>query len=222
MLGVRDLEAGVTAAKELGSRVSAIELDLEKPETIARAAGELGALDVVVNNAAVALNGFDGEVARRTIGINYFGTALVGDSLASLIRRPGAMVVVSSGMGELSILSPALQREFMDPQLDRARLDELMNRFVNAVAEKKQAQEGWPSNCYSVSKCGVNALVRLWAKQYSGIAVNAVCPGWVRTRMGGRSADRSVEEGADSIAWAAQFSGEPSGNWYRDRAEVEW
>jgi NAD(P)-dependent dehydrogenase (short-subunit alcohol dehydrogenase family) len=222
VLGVRDRAAGEAALKELGKNATLVSLDLADRASIEAARGVVGELDVLVNNAAVALNGFGAGVAKSTIAVNYFGTAAVSDIFIPLIRRPGAVVMVSSGMGELSGLSPELQKRFLAPALDRPELDALMNEFVDAVAGKKHTQEGWPGNAYSVSKCGVNALVRLLAREHAGLAINAVCPGWVRTRMGGRGADRDVREGADSIVWAAMFAGEPSGHWYRDRSEVEW
>jgi NAD(P)-dependent dehydrogenase (short-subunit alcohol dehydrogenase family) len=78
-----------------------------------------------------------------------------------------------------------------------------------------------------VSKVGLNALVRLWAPELARrhIAINAVCPGWVRTDMGGRSASRSVEQGAASIVWAATApsgDGGPTGAFFRDGRQIEW
>ena len=59
--------------------------------------------------------------------------------------------------------------------------------------------------------------------QGRGILVNAACPGWVRTEMGGANADRSVEEGADTIVWlASDAPASLSGKFFRDRAEIPW
>src|SRR5438477_458586 len=51
---------------------------------------------------------------------------------------------------------------------------------------------------------------------------NAVCPGWVRTRMGGAGASRGVEKGAASIVWAALRQGEPTGGFFRDGRRIDW
>lgn len=228
VLGARDPALGEAAARDLGPRASSVALDLADEASIRKAARELGPIDALVNNAAIAMKGFDARVAKETIEINYFGTARVCDHFLPLIRRPGAVVVVSSGLGELSILSGELRDRFEDPALDRAGLDALMRSFVSAVERGRHREEGWPSSAYGVSKCGVNTLVRLLAREHAGtpqVAVNAVCPGWVRTRMGGRGADRDVGEGADSIVWAALFAGDPgapSGKWFRDRTEIDW
>jgi NAD(P)-dependent dehydrogenase (short-subunit alcohol dehydrogenase family) len=78
---------------------------------------------------------------------------------------------------------------------------------------------------YAVSKAGLNALTLSLHREYAdrGLLANAVCPGWVRTDMGGASAPRSVEEGADTPVWLARFApGSPGGRLWRDRRVVEW
>jgi NAD(P)-dependent dehydrogenase (short-subunit alcohol dehydrogenase family) len=78
---------------------------------------------------------------------------------------------------------------------------------------------------YSLSKAALNAVTRLvaYAGRDRNVLVNAVCPGWVRTGMGGRSAPLSVEQGADTIVWAATLpDGGPSGGFFRDRKPIPW
>ena len=78
---------------------------------------------------------------------------------------------------------------------------------------------------YSMSKAALNALTRILAATYrkTGVLVNAVDPGWVRTDMGGRSAPRSVEQGADTIVWLATLPDDgPSGGFFRDRRPIDW
>lgn len=222
VIGARDRAAGEEAARGIGKAASSVVLDISDEDSVRAAAKSTGAIDVLVNNAAIAMKGFDANVAKSTVDVDYFGTARACDHFLPLIRRPGAVVMVSSGLGELSILGAELAARFADLSLDRARLDALMREFVAAVAKGTHEDEGWPSSAYGVSKCGVNALARILAKQHPGVAINAVCPGWVRTRMGGAGAPRGVEEGADTIVWAARFEGTPSGKWFRDRAEIAW
>jgi NAD(P)-dependent dehydrogenase (short-subunit alcohol dehydrogenase family) len=82
--------------------------------------------------------------------------------------------------------------------------------------------EGPPA--YAVSKAALNALtVRLATETRGDVKVNAACPGWVRTRMGGSGAPRSVEEGADTIVWLATLGPDgPTGGFFRDRQPIEW
>ncbi len=77
---------------------------------------------------------------------------------------------------------------------------------------------------YAISKAALNALtVRLAREARGDVKVNAACPGWVRTRMGGPGATRDVEEGADTIAWLATLPADgPSGGLFRDRARIAW
>jgi len=76
---------------------------------------------------------------------------------------------------------------------------------------------------YNVSKAALNAITRVLAADLPGILVNAVCPGWVRTDMGGAGASRSVEEGAASVLWAARLGPDgPTGGFFRDGKMVPW
>jgi NAD(P)-dependent dehydrogenase (short-subunit alcohol dehydrogenase family) len=78
---------------------------------------------------------------------------------------------------------------------------------------------------YNVSKAAMNAITRVLADDLraDGILVNSVCPGWVRTDMGGASASRSVEEGAASVLWAARLGPDgPTGGFFRDGRPVPW
>ncbi|WNJ16134.1 SDR family NAD(P)-dependent oxidoreductase [Pontibacter sp. G13] len=80
------------------------------------------------------------------------------------------------------------------------------------------------SAAYRLSKSSLNALTILMAAELApfGISVNSVCPGWVRTDMGGASAPGSVEEGADTPVWAATEPNFPTGKFFRARKEIPW
>jgi NAD(P)-dependent dehydrogenase (short-subunit alcohol dehydrogenase family) len=76
---------------------------------------------------------------------------------------------------------------------------------------------------YRVSKAALNALTRTLAWDERDIKVNAMCPGWVRTDMGGSGAPRSVEDGADTAVWLATLSDDgPTGGFFRDRKPIPW
>ena len=78
---------------------------------------------------------------------------------------------------------------------------------------------------YRLSKTALNAVTRILADelQQTGIKTNAVCPGWVRTDMGGPNATRSVEEGASGIVWAATLPDDgPSGGFFREGKAIPW
>jgi NAD(P)-dependent dehydrogenase (short-subunit alcohol dehydrogenase family) len=228
----RSAADAASAAHALGNgsgRVAGRELDVSSDASVARLAAELGAegvrIDVLVNNAGVALDGFDADVARRTLEVNYRGVRRVTDALLPLVVDGGSIVNVSSGMGELSALPVSLRRRFADPALDRDGIDALVESFLCAVAEGSHVEQGWPSNAYRVSKVALNAFTRIVADELAprAIRVNAVCPGWVKTRMGGQAASRSVREGASGIVWAATRGGDgPNGGFFRDGRPIAW
>ncbi len=98
--------------------------------------------------------------------------------------------------------------------------------MVNVSSASGSFVESWPGTpAYAVTKAGLNMLtLKLSADLASDkILVNAVCPGWVRTRMGGQEAPRSVEEGARSILWAALLPDDgPTGGFFRDGERLPW
>jgi NAD(P)-dependent dehydrogenase (short-subunit alcohol dehydrogenase family) len=98
-------------------------------------------------------------------------------------------------------------------------------RIVNVSSGYGSFAEGLEGPAaYAISKAGLNAVtLRLAAEAAGDVKVNAVCPGWVRTRMGGGAASRSVEEGADTIVWLATLPPDgPSGGFFRDRERIAW
>jgi NAD(P)-dependent dehydrogenase (short-subunit alcohol dehydrogenase family) len=87
------------------------------------------------------------------------------------------------------------------------------------------ASMGASMPAYNVSKAALNAITRVLAADLhgSGILVNSVCPGWVRTEMGGAAAPRSAREGAASVLWAVDLSDDgPTGGFFRDGHPVPW
>ncbi|HVW29385.1 MAG TPA: SDR family oxidoreductase [Polyangiaceae bacterium] len=228
----RDDDEGREAVAALHRKKLDVEFelcDVTEDGSVASLAERLAArgvaLDALVNNAGVSLHGFDASVAKRTMDVNFFGAMRVTDVLGPATRDGGNIVMVSSGMGEVSALSPELRKRFLDPELDRAALVELAEQFVRDVEEGRHAERGWPSSAYRVSKAALNALTRVLARELAPrrIKVNAACPGWVRTDMGGSGAPRSVEQGAASIAWAATLGAEgPTGGFFRDGREIPW
>jgi NAD(P)-dependent dehydrogenase (short-subunit alcohol dehydrogenase family) len=99
-------------------------------------------------------------------------------------------------------------------------------RVVNVSSGLGQLSTmGDDAPAYSASKTALNALTRMVADAARGanVLVNAVDPGWVRTRMGGPTASRSVEQGIDTIVWLATLpDGGPTAGFFHDRQPIPW
>lgn len=225
VIGCRDEAEGRAAAAELGAR--AHQLDVTSRGSIGALAEDLEQVDVLVNNAGIALTGFDATIARRTIEVNFLGAMHLTDTLLPKMREGGRVVMVSSGSGELARFRERAHRCLIDPALTREQLVTLVESFVLDVQAGVHEQHGWPSSAYAVSKAAMNALTRVLASELEGdprrIRVNAACPGWVRTRMGGEDAPRSPEEGADTPAWLAlEAPSELTGLFFRNRQRIPY
>ena len=98
-----------------------------------------------------------------------------------------------------------------------------MQAFVRDVENGRHAQAGWPSSGVprvegGPQRAGTRAGARTGAAPDH---INAVCPGWVRTDMGGRGS-RGVDKGAASIMWAARHTSAPTGGFFRDGRRIDW
>jgi NAD(P)-dependent dehydrogenase (short-subunit alcohol dehydrogenase family) len=115
----------------------------------------------------------------------------------------------------------AVSQAFVPGMLERR-----YGRVVNVSSEAGQlASMGTYAPAYSMSKAALNAFTRQLAAatKGAGVLVNSASPGWVRTDMGGPSAPRSVEQGADTIVWLATLPAKgPTGKFFSDRREIDW
>lgn len=230
LLTARDGASSQRAAAELraeGLEVVAAQLDVGSRASIDALAQQLEAdgvrLQALVNNAGVMLHGSGAEVATETLAVNFFGALDVTDRMLPLCDRGSRIVMVSSGLGELQAVAPHLRKQ-LDPPASRDQLIGLMRSYLDDMARGRAAESGWPASSYATSKVGLGALTRVLAQELRdrGVKVYAVCPGWVRTRMGGRGAPRTVSEGADTITWAALAPDLPTGTFFRDRTPISW
>jgi NAD(P)-dependent dehydrogenase (short-subunit alcohol dehydrogenase family) len=190
ILGSRDRAKGERVAN--GLRV--VELDVSDDASVQRAAAEIDALDVLVNNAAILYDTWarastaDLDEVHTALETNLFGAWRTSLAFLPHLRQSAhpRVVNVSSESGSLSGMSG-----------------------------------GTPA--YSVSKAALNALTRMLAQELRRdcILVNAVCPGWTDTDMG--QGGRPVEQGAASVIWAAELGDDgPTGGFFRDGRPLDW
>lgn len=135
---------------------------------------------------------------QNTIETNAYGPLLLSQACIPLMKANGygRIVNISSTLGALS-----------------------------DIANPESPYTGVDSPAYRISKTLLNAMTVLLAKELRGsnILVNSVCPGWVRTDMGGPRAPRSVEEAVETPVWLATLpDGGPTGGFFRDRQPIPW
>jgi NAD(P)-dependent dehydrogenase (short-subunit alcohol dehydrogenase family) len=203
LIGARDPESGERVAVELrsgGARVEFLRLDVSDSGGIREAAKELGRradhLDVLINNAGIYPDkGVTILTVPRELLTRTFQTNTFGPVEVTQAFLP--LLRASSAGRVVNISSGYGQLDGLSPDV--------------------------PSYC--LSKLALNGVTLMLAPalQADGIAVNSMCPGWVRTDMGGPNASRSVEEGADTAVWlATEAPQELTGRFFRDRKEIPW
>ena len=191
------------AAKQLGKvgRVEPLPLDVADANSINDAATEARAdtdrLDFIINNAGI---NYDTWETVENADVNGTVTETIATDLLGPWRLCQAFL----------------------PLLRKSQA----GRIVNVSSESGSlAEMGAGPPAYQVTKAALNAMTRTLAGELCGahILVNAACPGWVATDMGGTGAPRSVSEGATGIVWAATLPDDgPTGGFFRDGKPLPW
>jgi NAD(P)-dependent dehydrogenase (short-subunit alcohol dehydrogenase family) len=196
----RSLASVRKAASPLGPSVIPVPLDVTSKVSIDAAFSVVSQtvdhLDVLINNA----------------GILDHDEGAIFDLHAQRLRR----------MLETNTIGPLLVTQTFLPLLRKSQ----SGRIINVSSGSGQLSEmGTWAPAYSISKTALNGVTGQFAAALSesNIAVNSVCPGWVKTDMGGRDAPRSVEQGADTIVWLATEAPQTlTGRFIRDRKPIPW
>src|SRR5437773_6510558 len=156
VLTIREEKKVNAAVRELdhdGGDVLYHQLDITDRASISAVAKDLLALvprlDLLVNNAGIGSWGADRRASVRTIATNYFGSRDVTDALLPFIPDGGRIVMVSSGLGELSYMGRDLRPRFADPSLTRPALDSLVNSYLSDLENGEAKSRGW-TTVYSV------------------------------------------------------------------------
>ena len=208
IVAARDADKAEAAAEMLrgeGLDVVSHQLDVASEESCARL-GALAAVDVLVNNAAVMAESDENPLAAGLLSRSALDVAPDIVLEAFETNTLGAYRVIQA-------LAPDMRSRGY-------------GRIVNVSSGLGQLDEmggGYPA--YRVSKAGLNALTRIFASELHryGILVNAVCPGWVQTDMGGSEAPLAPEQGAETIVWAATLPDNgPTGSFFRNKQAIPW
>jgi NAD(P)-dependent dehydrogenase (short-subunit alcohol dehydrogenase family) len=206
-LGARNEKAGQAAAEKLQAEgvkedygeITVLKIDVSKPDSIRHAAEEFSRksdrLDTLVNNAGILLDG-DKDVLTATP--ETFETTLRTNTLGALL----------------------VSQAFV-PFLKKSDAPRIVN-VSSGGGQLADGADGW-APAYCISKTALNGVTAQLAVALPKFAVNSVCPGWVRTDMGGLNATRSVLEGAAGIVWlAADAPQRETGKFWRDRKVIPW
>jgi NAD(P)-dependent dehydrogenase (short-subunit alcohol dehydrogenase family) len=210
-LGARHEGAGKAAAEKLNQEirkaakgeehgsVTFLKLDISKLDSIKGAAEEFGKqsdhLDALVNNAGILL---DDDKDVLTMTSEMFEATLRTNTLGAL-----------------------LVSQVFVPFLKKSDAPRIVN-VSSGGGQLADGADGW-APAYCISKTAVNGVTVQLAAKLPTFAVNSVCPGWVRTDMGGQNATRSVAEGASGIVWlAAEAPQKETGKFWRDRKVISW
>ncbi len=206
-LSARNEDAGRAAADKLNNEAGDkgsdpaifLAIDISRPDSIQAAAKEFGKqsdrLDALINNAGIAL---DDDKGILTTTPQTFETTLRTNTLGALL----------------------VSQAFV-PFLKKSDAPRIVN-VSSGGGQLDGGADGW-SPAYCISKTALNGVTSQLAAALPKFAVNSVCPGWVRTDMGGSNATRSVAEGASGIVWlACEAPQSLTGKFVKDRKVIPW
>jgi len=208
VLAARDEAKGRAAAERLRNEdldVDFAPLDVSDDGSVRDFARHIkksfGRVDVLVNNAGIMIDG------NEKVGSGASG---VMQAKIETLRRT-MEVNVYGALRVTQALLPLMPR-------DGARIINVSS----GMGQLTDMNGGWTA--YRMSKVALNALTRIFADELkdTGIRVNSICPGWVKTDMGGPSAPRTTAQAADTIVWLATERDVPTGGFFRDRKPIPW
>ena len=203
LLGARDLNKAKDAADLLaaeGISVTYRALDVTSAESVKDAVAGIerdkGRLEILINNAGVFL---DKDGTAETIDLDR-------------VRRTM----------ETNVYGPILICQAVVPMMKKQGYGRIVN-LASELASLTDMEGLYPA--YRMSKTALNAYTRVLAQELSGtgILVNSMCPGWVKTEMGGPNAIREIEDSADTAIWLASLPDDgPNGGFFKDREPLPW
>lgn len=238
ILTSRDMGKGLKASKVLSDNVIVKQLDVTNEDSIQKVFeyvySEIGALDILINNAGLGNANLNNSLVsgiKNAMHKNFNGLYQMVKKTSPLLKRTG--VIYQSPGAEDVLLGDV--KKIMDtnfygawrmiqvfiPLLKKSNDGRIIN-ISSGMGELKTLTGLYPG--YSLSKASLNALTIMFSNELVGstIKVNAMCPGWVKTDMGGPDAPRSVLKGAETAVWLATEQHIPTGKFFKDKQETSW
>lgn len=206
IMAVRNPAGAISTAdnlKKKGLDVTIAELDVSDEESVGDfydyISSSTGRCDVLINNAGVFID----------------DTKTSGSPLNTNIH------IIKETMNT-NMYGPLMLIQKIIPLMKKNRYGRIVN-ISSGMGSFSEMDRGYIA--YRISKTALNVITKLTAAELegTGILINSVCPGWVRTDMGGPGAERSIPEGIKGIIWAATLpEGGPSGGFFRDGKRINW
>jgi len=185
-------------AREVGNGVMGLQLDVTEEDSVKRASEFLTEnyprLDALINNAGVM-----GNQPMLSFDMNQISSVM-----------------------DANFLGPVRTAKYFMPLLMKSKDARIIN-ISSGMGELSSLEQGGYA-AYRMSKVSLNAFTILLATELKGksVKVMSMCPGWVKTDMGGAGAPRSVEKGAETAVWLATSEDVVSGKFYRDRKVIPY
>jgi NAD(P)-dependent dehydrogenase (short-subunit alcohol dehydrogenase family) len=209
MLGRRlaEVDQHAQSIRSNGGDAEAYQVDVTNPSEVERFAKQVtekyGIIHSLINNAGAFLDR-DRNTQAGEPSIMATDPGLVAETF------------------EINTIGPMRMCQAMMPMLKRADHATIVN--ISSGMGQLSAMDGYYP-AYRMSKTALNAMTRVFASELvnTKIKVNSVCPGWVKTDMGGPNATRSLAEGVSGIVWAASLDVHgPTGGFFRDAKPLPW
>lgn len=236
----RDIDKGRHAAMALSRNVFVLQLDVTDEASISAlfetVSARFGRLDVLINNAGTGAQNEPAkpsaaEKVKKILETRLKGVFHMAQRFSPGLRKAGIGIRIA-GASDTSLLrvKAIMDTNFYGPwRMIQSFLPLLLKsddgRIINISSGMGQLHSLtgiYPG--YSLSKASLNALTIMFSNELKshGVKVNALCPGWVKTDMGGPNAPLAVSEGADTAVWLATEAEIPNGKFFRKRMEIPW
>lgn len=236
----RDIEKGNEATKLFSKNIIVKQLDVTNENSIQNlfefVKNDIGKLDVLINNAGVGANHFLQKKSflfnvKHILESNIYGIRRVNEVLIPFLKK-NSLVSKKENASNISLenVKQLMETNFYGVwrmiQVFITLLQKTENsRIINissGMGELNSLTGEYAG--YSLSKASLNSLTIMFSNELKdkGVKVNAMCPGWVKTDMGGPNAPKTVSEGADTAVWLATENEIPTGKFFKERKEIDW